>query len=1336
MISYSFAKRGVQMIALALSILFPKHLFTQNQAENPMKTIAEKIIFSPIADQVKYREVSEADIQALEDELYFEIPFELKSFYREKGSFYYWARGLKQEDTNVVISADLFKVDLDYNFHQFPLYDFLSSCIGDVEALGPNFLKEKDYLNSCFAVYASIDEEFEGVRFMEYFYFDALGNYGSLRFENVERHNLAGLINELVTRKEDFRSFMSTRQAKVNQEENAEKEEEAAEERRKREYLEQHQLRAVTYQEVLDLLDTEELFGYHDPYGEGDEGEWVDEIYAEDGINIFYADDDVEIDGDFDIPEVWGGEMVLIVVDGDLSVNGKMRYSYFVTGDASFDFLWMNGRQRCLGEEQVKYLQLETAEDHEATYISKPRKVSAPYFFSWFYDLSAYEFSPETCVYGMYSWYEQRYFSTDNPYYIWQEPSFMLQPELVWTLNNSDSDEFLVNVDEVYQYLRQGKDIFIDGFDPRCLPYFRKGKALLREEAYESAFLHFKKVIELSPNFYLAYSNAALCLRKASAYAQALVYDKKGMELLPAKLTFPAYACAEGAGLSALILEDYDEANRIADRIIERSDQNYFGLRLKAEAALAKGELATAKSLLLKSVDLESAFTNHWLLGLIYFQEQDTAKAEAHFRMAQRNNAKAQPYSEHQNLSYFYGTNQEVDWETKSLEDLPEVEKDQTYWNAFFSRNLEKFSSNAWAYDFVQDIPEEFRTRQMLVRLLDFDTSSGRAAKHFSLVIDKQLAMRAVGADAPCSLSDLPKTLIDRDICLSLKSNLMLAEVPAAVLDYDICYLAVKQWAINLKQVPQKFRDEKMYIAAIHGGALEDYSKANLPQKYFADDAIFKALDLSLLTLERIPPRYVNKAIYEYGKAKYGDTSAWKELVSKFDREAYRRNGEPEFDYDTFSKVWACFWDEQFILDAINVEGEGERIYQLPRQYFTQKIAEAAVAKNSYDFEFVPKEFITPEMCRLACSQDYGGALEYVPMPLRTAELCSIAVGRDGENLAFVPDSLKTIPICMRALLDDSNHLRFIPYDLYPSVFEELLRKFSNRFKLGFIYRGKGIGAFQQGDYVAAIQNFQKIHTLDEEEASTVHKQHSLYYEGWANYKLGRLEEAVRLFEQATLKQDEDYLTRPYEEAALPPVFNVVHDLNKYEFGQLLQQASFLVEHRAFSEALAILRQAERLLTEANCSDLALWAIVWDHQRFALHESGQKEKAYLVCERSIAKLSEVVLWDYVADFNPIRHSLRAMHNMLAYRTLESAEDLSALQEGLHHSNLSFSIFSPIEDETVLYSFYETKALLLDRLSQLDKKYEKRLDLILGKIKKLNLTDTEFLSEEFRAKFGL
>ena len=154
------------------------------------------------------------------------------------------------------------------------------------------------------------------------------------------------------------------------------------------------------------------------------------------------------------------------------------------------------------------------------------------------------------------------------------------------------------------------------------------------------------------------------------------------------------------------------------------------------------------------------------------------------------------------------------------------------------------------------------------------------------------------------------------------------------------------------------------------------------------------------------------------------------------------------------------------------------------------------------------------------------------------------------------------------------------------------------------------------------------------------------------------------------------------------------------------------------------------MLVDAQCSDQSLWASVWDYQRYALYELGEKEAAIALCERSIETLSKITLWDYLAEFNPIRHALRAMHNLLAYQNYETAKELTELKKGLDHSNKSFSIISPIEDEEALNPFYETKALLLHRAKGFDQKYDKELERTLSKIKKLKLQEEGVLSEEF------
>ncbi len=1313
----------------------PTLIFSQNQQYIQMKTIAEKIVFGPIADQVRYRAVTEEHIQTLEEELLFEIPLELKNFYKEKGSFHFWNHEVEEEDKNYVISAQLFKVDLYYNVHEFHLHDFLSACIGDVEALGEHFLEEKELLNACYAVYASIDEVIEEKRFMEYFYFDALGNYGSLRFENKEGVNLSSLIDGLISKKEGFQTFMSSRLEKKAEVAALEEEEEEQEDKEKTDYLSKHKLKSVNYEEVLELLEVEQLFGYHDLYGEGGEGEFVDEIYVDDEVYIFYADQDVHISGDFKIPETWGGDQILIVVDGNLTVEGKMNYSYYVTGEATFDFLYMNVRQHTGGKEQVKYIQAELAEDHEMIHSGKSRKITAPYFFSWFYDLEAYTYSPETRIYGLYDWSKQKHFNTSNPYSIWQEPLFLLNPELVWSLEYRNSDQFSVDIFKMYRFLKEGKEVFIEGFDVNCLPLFRKGKELLKEEDYESAFLHFKKVIELSPKFYLGYLFAANCLKKVGAYAQAKTYDEKGIPLLPSKVKYPDFDCAEGAALSAIRLKEYEEALAISNLILDRNNQNYYALRLKAEVLIASENLKEAKSLLEKSVAINSSFTNYWLLGLIYFKENDLEKAEQYYQVAKRNNQKAEPYSQQQNLDYIYGPNKTVDWEQKKLEDIPSVEKDQSYWSDYFNRKIKTVSEYMWDEEVILNIPEEYRSRTMLETILNHESAEAKLIKYFPKLMDKSLAMKAISAEHPCSISDLPVELIDKEICMGLKSNMQLAEVPKEIMDYELCYKFVLYNSANLREVPHAFRDEKMKIAAVVGGGLRDYSRVKLSEKYYTDKVIFQAIDISMKTVKNLPPRYVNKAIYNYAASKYGATGEWKELVSQYDRNAYKKEGLEEFDYNTFDRVWACFWDEEFILNAINVDGEGERIYKLPKQYLTPKIVKAAVLKDPYDFPAVPSNLMTPELCELACSQD-DGSFEFVPVSMRNETLCKIAVDKSGANLAFVPEEFKTTELCIRSVLDKSKNLRFIPYALYTDVFSKLLKQNSNFFLLGYIYRGRGIGAFYEERYEAAIKDFQKVLALDEEESRVEYKQNCLYYEGWINHKLGKFQEAEALYKKAmAYGQDPKFLTEAYESATLPTVISTVVNLNKYEFEFTMNQVKIHIDNKDFEEALQQLEVAEKMLLNAQSSNQSLWAIVWDHQRYALYETGQKAAAYSLCEKSIATLSEVQLWDYLEEFNPIRHTLRVMHNMLAYRDYENAEYFSDIQKGLKHAKLVFSTISPIEDETNLYPFYETKALLLQKASTYDQKYNKELDRLLKKIKKLRLREDGFLSDTFEEVFG-
>lgn len=170
-----------------------------------------------------------------------------------------------------------------------------------------------------------------------------------------------------------------------------------------------------------------------------------------------------------------------------------------------------------------------------------------------------------------------------------------------------------------------------------------------------------------------------------------------------------------------------------------------------------------------------------------------------------------------------------------------------------------------------------------------------------------------------------------------------------------------------------------------------------------------------------------------------------------------------------------------------------------------------------------------------------------------------------------------------------------------------------------------------------------------------------------------------------------------------------------------------MMEIGNYEDAIAVLDRAEKILTDAACSEMRLWAYVWDHQRFVWYEAGRKEDALALCARTVEKLSKVSLWDYLEEHNPIRHALRAAHNSLAYRCYETATDLKGVLEGIQHIKVTMKTVAPIEDKHVLDQYLETQALLYHKAAGFDSKYQKDFDRVMVKINKLK--DKSILSEE-------
>jgi Domain of unknown function (DUF4116) len=117
-------------------------------------------------------------------------------------------------------------------------------------------------------------------------------------------------------------------------------------------------------------------------------------------------------------------------------------------------------------------------------------------------------------------------------------------------------------------------------------------------------------------------------------------------------------------------------------------------------------------------------------------------------------------------------------------------------------------------------------------------------------------------------------------------------------------------------------------------------------------------------------------------------------------------------------------WNDFQALLYWAIEQNGEALYYVPNEYRTPELCRIAIKQNGLALYSVPTNHRTPEVCRMAVQQN-SRALDYVPENERIAELCRLAVEQDGNALLFV----NKIPpgLCRLAVKQNGQALRYVP---------------------------------------------------------------------------------------------------------------------------------------------------------------------------------------------------------------------------------------------------------------------------------------------------------------------
>ena len=126
-------------------------------------------------------------------------------------------------------------------------------------------------------------------------------------------------------------------------------------------------------------------------------------------------------------------------------------------------------------------------------------------------------------------------------------------------------------------------------------------------------------------------------------------------------------------------------------------------------------------------------------------------------------------------------------------------------------------------------------------------------------------------------------------------------------------------------------------------------------------------------------------------------------------------------------------------------------LYFLARKYRTE-LYELSVKDHSWNLKYVPIELRTPELCKVALENDEL-AFRWIPNHLKTIPMCLDVVTKNVFMFKYVPDEFKTLEICNIAVKQNGMALGYVPVplrvedlclealkttDLFPGVLEHV----------------------------------------------------------------------------------------------------------------------------------------------------------------------------------------------------------------------------------------------------------------------------------------------------------
>ncbi len=765
------------------------------------------------------------------------------------------------------------------------------------------------------------------------------------------------------------------------------------------------------------------------------------------------------------------------------------------------------------------------------------------------------------------------------------------------TMEPPSFDQQCCDAARVMAALGAGESIIRDGYDPAAELYIAQGHRHWNKQESRAAYLNFKKAATIAPGYYRAWQAMGDVLLHLGAYRQALPAFVTASRLFPQAQTAMVNDAADQGALCAIRCGEFATAIELATRSIEHNSRSRKARDCFTQAYLLRAEARLlddgARNVAAAMDDLEQYLSlasyhrvAHWLKGLAYWHAGEPALAAVwHAQASHQDSRFARSYDKGDGTAFLQRRAQSVDWDTVCVDDHVLPEQDQAYWDDYMrtvAPDLKELGA----------VPARFRTGAMceallascahvdqLVKLVPPHAFTRKIAEKavtcrmpvFRFIpprlIDKSLCLMAIPANRRFPLDHVPAHVIDRELCEhALRCGASIRHIPAAYLDKEMYMLAVTSGACSVEALPLSLRGDDMIALEIAHRPPRRMQR-HLPDYLTAPAYLTLAVERHKRALDAISGNLFGAAVYQRALRLYGGDADWPDIVARHDETFIARH--PRACYEEV--CWSVFWTEATMLRRIEDRSIGLCPCDIPAERFSMAVARACARTEPTYLRSIPARWIDASMCE-GVSRTHPEQIAFMPLALRSASICARAMKADPSNFGLVPLARRGVQLCVAALRANPQRSEQVPARRRRQVFDTLIKKYAGEFDIDWLHRERTrVGA-------------------DPDEAP---------------------------------------------------------DTDMLPASALLDAAQCLSAGGDNERALLRLRAAADMLTGAGCKRADLWARLLDLKRSALLELGRVEPSAQVCREIIERFGALTLFRDGAACNPVRAALRACYLQLA-----------------------------------------------------------------------------------------